>query len=151
MTTTGIIAEFNPFHNGHKYLLEQAQGVKIVAMSGNFVQRGEPAIVDKWTRAEMALRNGADLVVELPFLVAVQSADYFAQGAVDILERLGVDKLAFGTEENLNYQHFSRFMGIINRKWWITCKVCQIICLIHRKRRKCGDFCWCGLQTRIIF
>lgn len=108
MTVTGIIAEFNPFHNGHKYLLSQAEGVKIVAMSGNFVQRGEPAVVDKWTRAEMALRNGADLVVELPFLVAVQSADYFAQGAVDILERLGVDNLVFGTEENLDYQHFSQ-------------------------------------------
>lgn len=67
MTISGIIAEFNPFHNGHKYLLEQVKGLKIVAMSGNFVQRGEPAIVDKWTRAEMALRNGADLVVELPF------------------------------------------------------------------------------------
>ena len=103
MTITGIIAEFNPFHNGHKYLLEQVEGLKIVTMSGNFVQRGEPAIMDKWTRAEMALRNGADLVVELPFLVAVQSADYFAQGAVDILEHLGVDKLAFGTEEALDY------------------------------------------------
>ena len=63
MTVTGIIAEFNPFHNGHKYLLDQAEGVKIVAMSGNFVQRGEPAIVDKWTRAQMALENGADLVL----------------------------------------------------------------------------------------
>ena len=111
MTISGIIAEFNPFHNGHKYLLEQVKGLKIVAMSGNFVQRGEPAIVDKWTRAEMALRNGADLVLELPFLVAVQSADYFAQGAVDILERLGVDKLAFGTEEVLDYQHFSQIYG----------------------------------------
>lgn len=111
MTITAIVAEFNPFHNGHKYLLSQAEGVKIIAISGNFVQRGEPAIVDKWTRAEMALRNGADLVVELPFLVAVQSADYFAQGAVDILERLGVDKLAFGTEENLDYQHFSQIYG----------------------------------------
>ncbi|SCW36068.1 Predicted nucleotidyltransferase [Streptococcus equinus] len=108
MTITGIVAEFNPFHNGHRYLLSQAEGVKIVAMSGNFVQRGEPAVVDKWTRAEMALKCGADLVVELPFLVAVQSADYFAQGAVDILERLGVDNLAFGTEENLDYQHFSQ-------------------------------------------
>ena len=65
MTVTGIIAEFNPFHNGHKYLLDQAKGVKIVAMSGNFVQRGEPAIVDKWIRTQMALENGADLVVEL--------------------------------------------------------------------------------------
>ena len=67
MRVTGIIAEFNPFHNGHKYLLDQAEGVKIVAMSGNFVQRGEPAIVDKWIRTQMALENGADLVVELPF------------------------------------------------------------------------------------
>ena len=104
MTVTGIIAEFNPFHNGHKYLLDQAEGVKIVAMSGNFVQRGEPAIVDKWIRTQMALENGADLVVELPFLTSVQSADYFAAGAVDILSRLGIDSLTFGTEEDLDYQ-----------------------------------------------
>lgn len=104
MAITGIIAEFNPFHNGHKYLLEQAEGLKIVAMSGNFMQRGEPAIVDKWTRAQMALENGADLVVELPFLVSVQAADFFGQGAVDILARLGIDTLAFGTEEVLDYQ-----------------------------------------------
>ena len=107
MTITGIIAEFNPFHNGHKYLLEQAEGLKIVAMSGNFMQRGEPAIVDKWTRAQMALENGADLVVELPFLVSVQAADFFGQGAVDILARLGVDTLAFGTEEVLDYQQIA--------------------------------------------
>ena len=104
MTITGIIAEFNPFHNGHKYLLDQAKGLKIVAMSGNFMQRGEPAIVDKWTRTQMALENGADLVVELPFLVSVQAADFFGQGAVDILTRLGIDTLAFGTEEVLDYQ-----------------------------------------------
>lgn len=101
---TGIIAEFNPFHNGHKYLLEQADGVTIVAMSGNFMQRGEPALIDKWTRAEMALRHGADIVVELPFLVSVQSADYFAKGAMAILYRLGVEQLVFGTEELLDYQ-----------------------------------------------
>ena len=104
MTVTGIIAEFNPFHNGHKYLLDHAEGIKIVAMSGNFVQRGEPAIVDKWIRAQMALENGADLVVELPFFTAVQSADYFASGAVDVLSRLGIDSLTFGTEEVLDYQ-----------------------------------------------
>ena len=104
MTITGIIAEFNPFHNGHKYLLEQAEGLKIVAMSGNFMQRGEPAIVDKWTRAQMALENGADLVVELPFLVSVQAADFFGQGAVELLVRLGTDTLAFGSEEVLDYQ-----------------------------------------------
>ena len=104
MTITGIIAEFNPFHNGHKYLLDQAEGLKIVSMSGNFMQRGEPAIVDKWTRAQMALENGADLVVELPFLVSVQAADFFGQGAVDILAQLGIDSLVFGTEEVLDYQ-----------------------------------------------
>jgi len=104
MTITGIIAEFNPFHNGHKYLLEQADGLKIVAISGNFMQRGEPAIVDKWTRVQMALENGADLVVELPFLVSVQAADFFGQGAVDILARLEIDTLSFGTEQVLDYQ-----------------------------------------------
>lgn len=108
MTVSGIIAEFNPFHNGHRYLLSQAKGLKIVAMSGNFVQRGEPAIVDKWVRTEMALKNGADLVVELPFLVTVQSADYFAQGAIDILDRLGVKQLVFGTEEHVDYQLVSQ-------------------------------------------
>ena len=107
MTITGIIAEFNPFHNGHKYLLEQVEGLKIVAMSGNFMQRGEPAIVDKWTRAQMALENGADLVVELPFLVSVQAADFFGQGAVAILARLGIESLAFGTEEVLDYQQIA--------------------------------------------
>lgn len=104
---TGIVAEFNPFHNGHQYLLNQVDGLKIVAMSGNFVQRGEPAFLDKWTRTQMALASGADLVVELPFLVAVQSADYFAQGAVDILAKLGVEQLAFGTEELLDYTAIS--------------------------------------------
>ncbi|MBM7642088.1 nucleotidyltransferase [Streptococcus loxodontisalivarius] len=111
MTITGIIAEFNPFHNGHKYLLEQSSGTKIVVMSGNFMQRGEPALIDKWTRAQMALENGADLVVELPFLASVQSADYFAQAAVDILTRLGIDTLAFGTEEDLDYTQISQVYG----------------------------------------
>ncbi|AGM99381.1 nucleotidyltransferase [Streptococcus iniae] len=108
MTITGIIAEFNPFHNGHKYLLESAEGLKIVAMSGNFMQRGEPALVDKWIRAEMALKNGADIVVELPFFVSVQSADYFAQGAVDILYQLGIQQLTFGTEDLIDYQKIVR-------------------------------------------
>ena len=108
MTVTGIIAEFNPFHNGHRHLLEKSQGLTIVAISGNFVQRGEPALIDKWTRAQMALENGADLVVELPFLVAVQSADYFAQGGIDLLAKLGVDQLMFGTEEVIDYQRLSQ-------------------------------------------
>lgn len=101
----GIVAEFNPFHNGHKYLLDQAgDGIKIVAMSGNFMQRGEPALFDKWTRAEMALKNGADIVVELPVMGAVQAADFFAQAAVDILDKMGIGELVFGSESILDYQ-----------------------------------------------
>lgn len=100
---TGIVAEFNPFHRGHQYLLEQAEGTKIVAMSGNWMQRGEPAIFDKWVRAEMALRAGADLVVELPLLVSVQAADFFATGSVNLLSELGMDRLLFGTESDTDY------------------------------------------------
>ena len=138
MTITGIIAEFNPFHNGHKYLLDQAKGLKIVAMSGNFMQRGEPAIVDKWTRAHMALENGADLVVELPFLVSVQAADFFGQGAVDILARLGIDRLAFGTEEVLDYKKISDLyteQGTEMENLWT---IYLIPSLIPRKPKLCG-------------
>lgn len=101
---SGVIAEFNPFHNGHNYLLSQTSDLKIVVMSGNWMQRGEPAIVDKWTRAQMALENGADIIVELPFFTSVQSADYFAEYAIDILSDLGVEQLVFGTDsDHLDY------------------------------------------------
>ncbi|GFH43374.1 UPF0348 protein [Lactococcus hodotermopsidis] len=95
---SGIVAEFNPFHNGHKYLLEQACGLKIVIMSGNWLQRGEPAIIDKWVRADMALGNGADIVVEMPVFSSVQSADFFAKYAIEILAELGCQQLVFGTD-----------------------------------------------------
>ncbi|MFV0556087.1 MAG: nucleotidyltransferase [Lactovum sp.] len=104
---TGIIAEFNPFHNGHRYLLSQATGTKVVVMSGNWMQRGEPAYIDKWIRAEMALMNGADLVVELPVLASLQGADFFAKGAVDILSHLSVTEILFGSEVNLDYQEIA--------------------------------------------
>ncbi|MFD1672750.1 nucleotidyltransferase [Agrilactobacillus yilanensis] len=105
----GIIAEYNPFHNGHVYQLQQARqksgdAVLVVVMSGNFVQRGELALVDKWTRAQMALAGGADLVIELPFQVASQPADRFSDGAVAILNDLQCQYLAFGTEtSHLDY------------------------------------------------
>jgi predicted nucleotidyltransferase len=106
---TGIIAEFNPFHNGHKRLLDAAaDSTKVVVMSGNWMQRGEPAFIDKWTRAEMALSNGADLVVELPLLSAVQGADFFAKGAFEILRQLGANEILFGTEADAtDYQRVS--------------------------------------------
>lgn len=104
MKVTGVIAEYNPFHNGHKYQLDYARketqaDYMIVVMSGDFVQRGEPAILDKHTRAKMALQEGADLVLELPSLYSTTSAEGFAHGAVNLLNSLGiVDTLAFGSE-----------------------------------------------------
>ena len=102
----GIIAEYNPFHNGHRYQIEEirkkGKNADIVAvMSGNFTQRGEPAILDKFTRAELAVKGGCDLVLELPFIHAVRSAQDFANGGVNLLKNLGIiDKLAFGAEIN---------------------------------------------------
>ncbi|MCR5102831.1 MAG: nucleotidyltransferase family protein [Butyrivibrio sp.] len=104
MKTTAIIAEFNPFHNGHKYLIEKARELTgadyiIIIMSSDFTQRGIPAITDKHSRAEMALICGADLVLELPSYYSLGSAEYFACGAVSILNKTGiVDYLAFGSE-----------------------------------------------------
>ncbi|GAJ25236.1 hypothetical protein JCM15457_91 [Liquorilactobacillus sucicola DSM 21376 = JCM 15457] len=103
MTVVGIIAEYNPFHNGHLYQLEQARAkfpdaTIVVAMSGNFLERGEPACVDKWTRARQAIIAGVDVIVELPLVFCVQPADRFALGAVKILKQLGVEKLFFGAE-----------------------------------------------------
>ncbi len=103
MKTCGIVAEYNPFHNGHKYQIEQAKmksgaDIMIAVMSGNFVQRGEPAIVDKWKRSETALRNGIDVVIELPYIYATQSASRFAEGAVNLLRLADVDYISFGSE-----------------------------------------------------
>lgn len=103
MVTAGIVAEYNPFHNGHKYQLEQTRrlGATHIAvfMSGNYVQRGEPAIVDKWTRALCALKNGADLVIELPVPYVLSSAESYAMGAVRTMQALGcIDMLTFGSE-----------------------------------------------------
>ena len=101
--TAGIIAEYNPFHNGHQYQIEEIRrqtgaDFVIVAMSGDFVQRGEPAIFDKYTRTRMALCGGADLVVELPALFATSSAEDFAACGVSLLGSLGTDFLCFGSE-----------------------------------------------------
>lgn len=104
MNIVGIIAEYNPFHRGHAFHLAQARritgaGCVIVAMSGNYVQRGVPAMFDKYTRAQAALQNGADLVLELPPCVSTGSAEYFASGAVWLLAATGiVTDLCFGSE-----------------------------------------------------
>ena len=104
MKVNGIIAEYNPFHSGHAFHMEHARSATgadytIVVMSGNFVQRGAPALLDKFTRARMALENGADLVLELPTCYAASSAEFFAKGAVSLLDKLGVvTHLCFGSE-----------------------------------------------------
>ena len=104
MTTVGIIAEFNPFHNGHAYIVEQAKQLTgadycVVVMSGDFVQRGAPAVCDKYTRTRMALLSGADAVFELPVAYATATAEIFAEAGVRLLASLGcVDYLVFGSE-----------------------------------------------------
>lgn len=104
MKTVGIIAEYNPFHNGHAHQIRQAKEQTdadycIIVLSGNFVQRGTPAIMDKFLRSRIALMEGADLVLELPVPYAVGSAEYFASGAAALLDKLGVtDTLCFGSE-----------------------------------------------------
>ncbi len=104
MKVLGLIVEYNPFHNGHLYHLEKSLKTSnadytVCVMSGNYVQRGEPAIINKWARTQMALTSGIDLVIELPFVYAVSSAEYFAFNSVKILNSLGVvDYICFGSE-----------------------------------------------------
>ena len=105
MKAVGIICEYNPFHKGHLHHLNVTKSMfkddaVVVILSGNFCQRGEPSIIDKWTKTKIALEYGADIVVELPFSYATQSADIFAEGAVKLLDALKVSNLVFGSESN---------------------------------------------------
>lgn len=119
MKTMAVICEYNPFHNGHKYQLtehkEQLGADSVIClMSGSFVQRGAPAVYDKWTRAKDAVLNGADLVLELPVVYSCQSAKRFATGAVKLLDKLGVvDFLSFGSESG-NIFELRRCANIID-------------------------------------
>ncbi len=104
MKVNGIIAEYNPFHNGHVSHIEKSKALTgadytVVVMSGNFVQRGAPAVIDKFARAKMALENGADVIIELPTCYSTASAEYFASAGVALLDKIGViDYLSFGSE-----------------------------------------------------
>lgn len=105
MQSIGIIAEYNPFHYGHLYHIEKIkemypEAVLVLVLSGNFTQRGEVSIINKWQKTEIALNAGVDLIVELPFPFATQSADFFSYGAITILEKLGVERVIFGSESN---------------------------------------------------
>ena len=103
MKTIGIICEYNPFHNGHIYHINKIKemfpdSTIVLVMSGNFTERGDASIINKWDKTDVALNNGIDLVIELPFVFATQSADIFAYGACSILNYLKVDYLVFGSE-----------------------------------------------------
>lgn len=117
----GIIAEYNPFHNGHAYHLAKAKQIThsdftIAVISGNFVQRGEPALLDKWARTEAAILGGVDLVLELPVLYATSSAENFADGAVKLLDSLKVvDDLAFGSETD-DLSVLNKFADVLYRE-----------------------------------
>lgn len=120
MKTLAIISEFNPFHNGHEYLLKKSKeltkaDLAISLMSGDFVQRGEPAIVDKFSRADMAMKAGFDMIVEMPTHISLQSAEYFALGSVNILDKLNVDYLCFGIE-NMESEDFLEKSHILLEK-----------------------------------
>lgn len=116
----GITAEYNPFHNGHLYHLEQSKlatgaQISVAAMSGNFVQRGHMAICSKWERAEAAVKCGIDLVVEIPTVFACNSAPVFASAAVEILENLGADWISFGSESG-NIEELKEISRAMNEK-----------------------------------
>lgn len=105
MKKVGVIAEYNPFHNGHIYHLNKVKEMfpdsyLILVLIGNFTQRGEISVINKWDKTKIALNYGYDLVVELPFLFATQSASFYAKGAVEILTKLDCDYLVFGSELN---------------------------------------------------
>lgn len=103
MHIIGLIAEYNPFHNGHLYQINKIKekypdSIIIAVISSTFTQRGDVSIIDKWTKTQIALDNNIDLIVELPFVYATQSSDIFAKGAIEILKNLNIDILVFGTE-----------------------------------------------------
>lgn len=117
MKITGVVSEFNPFHKGHEYLLNSLRcggsDIIICVMSGNFVQRGEPAVADKYSRAAMALGCGADIVVELPYPYSASGAEAFARGALSILGALGINTLGFGSESG-DYNALSEAARIVS-------------------------------------
>lgn len=118
MEAVGIVVEYNPFHNGHKYHLKKARelgDVVIACMSGDFVQRGEPAFINKKERTKMCLREGVDIVVELPVFYSTQNAEVFAKGALMLLSELRIKKILFGSEDD-NIEKLLKIIDIENEK-----------------------------------
>ena len=103
MEKTAIICEYNPMHFGHIYQIEKINKEYIIGfMSGSFVQRGEPAIIDKFTRARLAIENGCDLILEMPQVISLQSSKEFSYGSISILNKIDIDNLSFGIEGDID-------------------------------------------------
>lgn len=123
MKIIGIIAEYNPFHNGHLYQINKIKelypnSLLVVVLSSSFTQRGEISILNKWNKTSIALDNNIDLVIELPFVYSTQSSDIFAKGAISILNKLKVDTLVFGTErDNIDDLNMLADIQINNKKY----------------------------------
>ena len=105
MKIIGIVTEYNPFHNGHMYQIEKIKemypnSILIIAMSGNYTQRGEISVINKWNKAKIAVNNGIDIVLEIPFIFSNQSADTFSYAALKMLSEFKIDTLVFGSECN---------------------------------------------------
>lgn len=130
MKAVGIVVEYNPFHNGHYYHVTQSKiitnsDIVVAVMSGSFLQRGEPALVSKWHRTRMALMNGVDIVVELPYVFSTANAPLFAEGAIFLLDALKCDTFAFGSEQgdlepflnttSLIEEHFDEYNKLIKQ------------------------------------
>ncbi|MCM3610723.1 nucleotidyltransferase [Planococcus sp. MERTA32b] len=120
MKAAGIIVEYNPFHNGHLHHARSARessgaDILIAVMSGQFLQRGEPAFADKWKRTEMALANGIDLVIELPYVYATAQASDFARGSITLLDAIGCEAFCFGSEQGA-IEPFLKSRQLLNRK-----------------------------------
>ena len=120
MKSVGIVVEYNPFHNGHKHHLEMARKVSnadivVGVMSGDYVQRGEPAAFNRWERAEIALKNGVDIIAELPIFYSTQNAELFAKGALETLAELGVKDIVFGSE-TANLEKLEKIVSLIKER-----------------------------------
>lgn len=123
MEIIGIVAEYNPFHNGHLYQIQKIKekypdSILVAVVSSTFTQRGTVSILNKWTKTKIALDNHIDIVIELPFVYATQSSDIFAKGAVALLNKLKVTRIIFGTErDNLNELSLSADIQLNNKEY----------------------------------
>lgn len=150
MSLIGIVCEFNPFHNGHKYLIDSVKGENdtvVCVMSGNFVQRCEPAIFPKEIRVSCALENGVDIVFELPFVYSCASAEIFCENAVKILSDFGCDKIVFGTENGNLTQLKSTAQILLSEKFEKILNEYRKTGLSYpNAREKALDFCGASFE-----